>query len=210
MANDNNPQGLVPYGKVLHKTYYRVSTAADIYLGQPVSQTATGYVIGTSGQDTTTLLGVALGFAGPNKAGLSHTGDPFLDVSDVTPPTNGDPSGDRYVLVADDPQQEYIIQEDSGGTALTVAAIGAAINDLYRGAAGATVTGDANTGWATLEIDASSVVATLSGAYQILRLHDYVNSDGSENGSGDYAKWVVKILHHQRGNVNIGGTDPIV
>ncbi len=207
MANTNIPRGLVPIN--LNDTdahYYAVSTAADIYLGQPVQLQASGYVVGTSGQAAIPLLGVAIGFAGARKTGLGSD-TPHLDVSAINPTRDG--SGDRYVLVADNPDQEFMVQEDSGGTALTQAAAGAAINDIFRGAAAATATGRTDTGWATLEIDASSVVATTNAAYQLLRYHDVVNDDGTENGSGDYAKWIVRILHHQKASPNVTTVTPV-
>jgi len=200
MANDNYARGLVPY-RCIGANYYRVSTAADIYLGQPVALGATGYVSTISANGITQMLGVAIGFAGTKKGSIA-TNDPFLDVSDLTPPDPSSDTGDRFVLVADDPQQEYYVQEDSGGTALALADIFSTIDMTFRGD-GTSITGDANTGWATLEIDASSVAQDTGQLLSILRLHDVINSDGTENGVGDYAKWVVKALHHQRQGANI-------
>ena len=199
MANDNLPRGLFPLNfNVQQAHYYRVSTAADIYLYQPVAIDSTGYVVGaaTAGAGGVVYLGAAVGFAGTLKRGLA-TNDPYLDVSDLAPPDPSSDTGDRYVLVADNPNQEFLIQEDTGGTALAVADIGASVDLLYRGAGNA-VTGNASTGWATLELDASTVVATLSGAVTLLRLHDVINTDGTENSVGDYAKWAVRITNHQK------------
>ena len=199
MANDNIPLGLVPWNFNLQQAhYYRVSTAADIYLGQPVTIPAAGYVIGAGvATDSSVVMGVAVGFAGRLKRGLA-TNDPFLDVSDLTPPIPSSDTGDRYVLVTDDPNQEYLIQEDTGGTALALADLGASIHSLYRGADGSAVTGNADTGRVTMELDASTVAASTAGMFTLLRLHDTVNSDGTENAVGDYAKWIVRITHHQK------------
>ena len=207
MANDNYPRGLFPYGKILHKAYYRVNTAQDIFLGEPVTLLSTGYVVAGSAQTgMVALLGVAVGFAGPARSGLA-TNDPFLDASDCAPLDASLPAGDRYVLIADDPQQEYVIQADTGGSALTVADAGGACDLLYRGATGTVRAGDSSTGWANLELDRSAIVATTASCVQVLRLHDVVNSDGSENSaSNNYEKWVVRILHHQR----LGGTNQTI
>lgn len=194
MANDNFPRGLYPLkppaGGMIPCNIYEVSTAADIYLGQPVGKDAGGLLVGaaTAGASGVLYLGVALGFLDANQASIPET-DPFLDVSDAT--------GARYVIVSDDPNQEYLVQEDTGGTALALTERGATIDLIYRGGGGA-VTGDANTGWATLELDASTVVTTNSGALTIQRLHDQINSDGTQNAVGDYAKWVCTITNHQR------------
>ena len=198
MANDNVPRGLVPLNWPNMPVHaYRVSTAADIYLGQPVQSPAAGYVVGIGTMTgVTQCIGVAVGFAGTLKRGLA-TNDPFLDVSDLTPPTPASDTGDRYVFVADNPNQEFVAQEDTGGTALTLAEAGAAVDMLFRGAGANVVTGNDDTGWATSEIDASSVVTTTGAFLRLSRLHDVVNADGTENAVGDFGKWIVTILHHQ-------------
>ena len=204
MANDNFPRGLVPlnFNPKSHANYYKVSTAADIWLGEPVVLSASGYVVAGSITGYIQYLGVAVGFAGVKKTGLA-TDDPFLDVSDL-PGNFG--SGDRYVLVADRPDQEFYIQADTGGSALTQAAAGTAIDGIYRGATGTVRDGNTTSGWANLELDRSTTVSTLSSPLQLLRLHDNVNTDGSDNDvSANFEKWVVKIVNHQKA----GGTLPV-
>lgn len=197
MANDNNPRGLIPRDYPHHSGHwYRVGTAADIYLGQPVQLDATGYVVGIGTATGVTLsIGVATNFAGVNKGGIA-TPDPFLDVSDLTPPSPTSDTGDRYVFVADDPEQLFIVQEDTGGTALALADNFSGVDLLYRGASGTAVNGNDNTGWANIEIDASTVVQTTAAFMQLMQLHDTTNTDGTANAVGDYAKWVVRLLHH--------------
>lgn len=199
MANDNYARGLVPVNRrPISANYYRVSTAADIYIGQPVIIPAAGYVVtATVATDNSVVLGVAIGFAGTLKRGVA-TPAPFLDVSQLTPPVPASDTGDRFVLVADDPNQEFYVQEDTGGTALALADIGASIHLIYRGVAGGEVTGNTDTGQVTAELDASSVAATTAGMFTVLRLHDGVESDGTNTAVGDYAKWVVRITHHQK------------
>ena len=112
MANDDRPRGLIPVGLgqagfVSH--YYRVSTGvganvADIFVGSPVTIDSDGYVKAASATLMVPILGVAIGFAGTLKRGLA-TNDPFLDSSDLAPPTPSSDTGDRWVLVADDPNQ---------------------------------------------------------------------------------------------------------
>mgnify|MGYP001582295974 CR=1 FL=1 len=199
MANDDVSRGLYPLNFNVQQAHaYRVSTAADIFLYMPVAIGAAGYVIRSEiTTQNTVILGVAVGFAGTKKSGLA-TNDPFLDVSDLAPPTPSSDTGDRYVLVADDPNQEYLIQEDTGGTALALADIGASADLVYRGATPSTPTGNADSGWVALELDASTIAATTGGAITVLRLHDAINADGTENAVGDFAKWVVRITHHQK------------
>lgn len=200
MANDDNPRGLIPInlGRPSEAHWYRASSGTDIYVGDPVTMNAAGYVtIASDAAAAVPTLGIALGFADTLKAGLPND-DPFLDVSDLTPKTSGRTAGDVWVLVADSPNQMFFVQEDTGGTALALADVGASIDYIRRG-----TRGNADTGWANIEIDASTIAAaSTAGNAQILGLADTVNLDGTNNAVGDYAKWVCKFLHHQRA----GGT----
>ena len=197
MPNDDVVRGLIPLNRNMNYAhYYRASTGADIFIGDSVIITAAG-LVGVSSAATIgveNLIGVAIGFAGPNKASLA-TDDPFLDASDLTTLAAGLPAGDRFILVADDPNQEFYVQEDTGGTALTLAEAGAAINIVYR----STTSGNETSGFSRSEIDASAVVTTTAAQLQILRLYDGMNADGTNNAVGDYAKWVVKFVTHQLG-----------
>jgi len=201
MANDDDPRGLIPLealgGGRPRGHFYRVTTATDLFRGCPVTLLASGYVDASSVTAMVPILGVAWEFAGTLKRGLA-TNDPFLDVSDLTPPTPSSDTGDRWVYVVDDPEQEFIVQEDTGGTALTLAEVGAACDLNYRGATATAVSGNLDSGWASLELDRSGVVTTTAAPVQILRLHDQVQTDGTENAAGNFGKWVVRIVHHQR------------
>ena len=192
MANDDFARGLVPLNTNGHGTvnshYYQASTVTDIAIGMLVVLTQ-GRVSRAAVSGLAPAIGVALGFA--RGKGVSNELDPWLDVSDLS-------SDDWYVQVADDPSQEFFIQEDTGGTALTGTAAGQyTIDLLYQ-----TTSIDAVSGIARLEIDATTALAGTGAPIHILRLHDYVNSDGTQNAVGDYAKWVVAISNHQKGNVN--------
>jgi len=204
MANTDFPRGLIPLRwPSVPCNYYAVDTTNDIYLGQAVSLLASGYVAGVGTNTGVTLaLGVAIGFAGTKKRGLA-TSDPFLDASDLTPPTPTSDTGDRFVLVADDPNQEFVVQEDTGGTALTQASAGAACDLLFRGAGANVVNGNDDTGWANIEVDRSTIVTTTGAFVQLMRLYDTINVDGTENGVGNYGKWIVKLLHHQNKGANV-------
>ena len=203
MANDNFPRGLFPinYPKMpCH--YYRVDTAKNIFLGEIVDLASTGYV--TNVIDVTTAgivqaLGVAVGFAGNLKRGLAGVGDPYLKASDLTTLASGLEAGDRWVLVADDPRQEYIVQGDSGGTMAGISAQGETGAMIYRATSGNT-----NSGWANLELDASTNAASTGQIVRLLRMHDGINTDGTENtGAVAYTKWVVQIQTHRKTAANL-------
>ena len=205
MANDNFPRGLVPRNWFsMPYNYYRVQSGNDIFLGEIVDFDSTGYVTNaltvTSNGNGVTGLGVAVGFAGPLKKGLAND-DPYLDASDLTTLATGLDAGDRWVAVADSPDQEFIVQADTGGTLATLAAAGEAAVLIYRVGGSGNVT----TGWANLELDASSNGTGTNNVVQILRLHDAINVDGTENtGGANYAKWVVKILNHRKRGIQVG------
>ena len=205
MANDNYPRGLFPVNwPSMSAHYYRADTTNDIFLGQPVDFDSTGYVVNsliTTSNGQQEYLGVAVGFAGPLKRGLA-TDDPYLDASDLTTLATGLETGDRWVLVADDPTQEFILQADTGGTLATLAAAGEAGVLIYRTGG----SGNTTTGWANLEFDASSNGTGTNNCVQLLKLHDVVNVDGTENTAGaNYAKWVVKFLNHRKVGITVGG-----
>ena len=205
MANDNYPRGLFPSNwPLIPLHFYRVQTGNDIFLGELVDLDSTGYVTNAltvaSGGNTVMGLGVAVGFSGPLRKGLA-TDDPYLDASDLTTLAPGLDAGDRWVAVADDPDQEFIIQADTGGTLATLAAVGETALLIYRSGG----SGNTTTGWANLELDASTNAASTSNVVQILRLHDVVNTDGTENTAGaNYAKWVVKVLNHRKRGIASG------
>jgi len=204
MANDNFPRGLFPVNwPNISAHYYRAGTATDIFLGEIVDLTSTGYVTNAVAVTTAgkvAALGAAVGFAGPLKKGLA-TDDPFLDASDLTTLAAGLEAGDRWVLVADDPSQEFIIQGDTGGTLATIAAIGESAACIYRGGG----SGNTTHGWANLELDASSNTASTGQILKIVGLADVVNVDGTENTAGEnYAKWRVVIQQHRKLQGDLG------
>ena len=188
MANDDFARGLIPLntnGKgTVNSHYYQASTITDIAIGMLVAMTQ-GRVSRAPVAGMAPVIGVALGFA--RGKGPSNELAPWLDVSGLT-------SDDWYVQVADDPEQEFFIQEDTGGTALT----GTAAGEYSATMVFQTTSIDTVSGLLRAELDASSAAADTAGKLHILRLHDYVNSDGTQNAVGDYAKWVVTILHHQK------------
>ena len=190
MANDDFARGFIPLntnGKgTVNNHYYLATTATDIAIGMPL-RLLSGRVQRAAVTGMASVIGVALGFS--RNKGVSNELDPWLDVSDLT-------SDDWYVQVADDPDQEFFIQEDTGGTALTATAPYYFISGLYQ-----TTSIDTVTGVARLELDASTALANTSGVVRILRLHDYVNTDGTQNAVGDYAKWVVMFGFHQKSSV---------
>ena len=203
MANDDYARGLVPINwpkTAVH--YYRIGTATDVFLGEAVDLASTGFI--TNAIDVTTAgivqaIGVAVGFAGPLKKGLACD-DPFLDVSDLSTLASGLEAGDRWVAVADDPNQVFIIQGDTGGTIAGIANVGETAACIYRAGG----SGNTTSGWANLEMDASSNAASTGQLLRIVGIHDAVNVDGTENtGVANYCKFQVRILRHRLTQSNL-------
>lgn len=100
MPNQRNPAGAVPIGPILQANVYPKATNAAIYPGDFVVMRAAGDVaVATAGNAE--LLGVALGYAAASAA---------------------------EVLVADDPDQQYYLQDDGVGGTLAATHVGNNIN----------------------------------------------------------------------------------
>lgn len=100
MANTANPRGFEPVQPILRMRYYVKGTASKIYPGDAVVLRPDGkvYVAATGG---TTLAGVAASYK---------------------------TAAETSVLVMDDPDQQYYIQDDGVGGTLAQADIGAGFN----------------------------------------------------------------------------------
>lgn len=183
-----------PYGAV-RKNYYRLTTSAvAVYLGQPMDMDANGQaVVASVSTAAQYILGPVLGFA-EDKGGKPALPSSMLDLNQgAYLPGNKN----AYVLIADDPNQIFVIQEASTGTQLTTAAIGASAHFNYlRSASGNTVTGSS---YAELDPNISGSTGGSSGAFQLVGLADNVNLDGTWNSLGAYAKWKVRIALHRLG-----------
>jgi hypothetical protein len=206
MANDDQAAArgglrpsMQPYG-TFKRSYYRLTTsAAAVYIGQPMDLDGTGQAVtATAGTALTAMIvGACVGFARDSRGQMGLPNAMSVLTQEAYLPGNTD----AYVCIADDPNQEFIIQEASTGTQLTTADIGTSIGFSYlRSASGSTVTGSS---FAELFPIFSS--ATTSGALRLIALGDVMNSDGSFNSLGAYAKWRVRISNHRLLNPQASG-----
>lgn len=193
MANDDviaARGGLLPVGFPFgnfKKNLYRLTTSATaaVFIGQPMDLDANGRVV-PAGTGDNPILGPALGFLDTAKAGIPSAMTSLSQGGYL--PANTD----AYVVVCDDPNQEFMLQEDTGGSVLTEGNIGNNGSFIYRTSSGSTTTG-----LSTAELDRSTVTTGTAGALRVVGLHDYVNSDGTNNSWGNYAKVRVKIAYHR-------------
>ena len=200
MANVSRPKGLVPVGYLGGSSwngqariyYVPVGNATALYVGDPVTRlTADGDANGipsvSIGVAGAAVCGVIVGVL-PTYPGVSLVGS-SLDLTRRSLPV----STAGYVLVADDPNILFEIQEGTGtagatGTALTVSAIGNNANFVID--AGATTYSDSGT---VLDNTTEATTATLN--LKIMGL-----AQREDNAFGNYAKWIVKINNHQYGS----------
>lgn len=187
MANSNFPCGIrpinengTPWSGQGRMVYFPTSQATNIFLGDPLVPLGGTDAFGVPavGIATAGSAGTVLGGYIGNCNGPAGSGSTMLQSATVYRAA----STANYGFICDDPNQLYVIQEDSDGGAVTAAAGGFANADLVSGS-GSTVTG--LSGWM---LDSSSVNTTSTLQLRILGLlRDPLNSIGA------YAKWVVRL-----------------
>lgn len=178
MANQNAPRGLtpvkyrsgMPYNGIA-RMYYKDTTAGIIGVGDPVirgtnSSDPAGYpeiVRATAGAAVT---GVVVGIV-PHPDRLGQVG--YLAAADA-----------GYVLVADDPNLLFEIQEGGSGTQLAITNIGEHIDCITS------LDADTVIGRSKFQLD-NAALATGN----TFRIEELVHR--GDNAVGQYAKWLVSI-----------------
>lgn len=199
MANANNPLGIRPISQngttwsgQGQLVAFPASQASNIFIGDPL--------VALGGTDAFGVPMVGLATAGANNPVLGT----MLGIS------NG-PAGSgatvlqnfpvyrqggllNYGLIINDPDQYYVVQEDSVGGAISAALAGYANANLVAGA-GSTITG--YSGW---QMQSSSVAAAGNPTYQ-LKIMGLLR--GPDNAVGQFADWVVTLNNPQFGS-NVG------
>ena len=181
-----------PYGTV-KRSYYKLTTSTTIgvWVGQPMDLDGDGkaVAIGVGTGLATMVVGPVLGFARDSRGQMGLPDAMSVLTQEAYLPANTN----AYVCIADDPNQEFIIQEMSSGTGLTTANIGNTTGFMVnRATSGSTVTGSSF--W---ELDPNTASALTVGCIRIVGLADNMNSDGTYNAVGAYAKWRVRICNHR-------------
>ncbi len=203
MANANTPRGLIPY-RMLTDGYmtgglglYSVAAGLNqaLYVGDPLLPTGGSdafgvpqVTIGVAGAAAITLGPmVAIAPGGPNGAVTAVT----RDMPIYHPALTG-----QYILVAHDPNELFMIQEDSLPLAagfIAVATAGMKNANLIAGA-GSTFTG--YSGWL---LD-SSTVAAASPTLQLRIMRALMQEDNTPGQN--YCKWLVKLNLHFFNSLN--------
>lgn len=187
MANANTPLGLRPVGNVPGAPYsgsirsYSVPAGdgTAIMIGDPVKLVGTGQTI--DGEPYADV-------------GRAATGDVIVGaVVAVLPVTRESlvyraASTQRIVMVADDPNALFEIQENSGGTAFTANDVG--LNANFIVASGSTVTG-----FSGVEADTATEATTNTLDLKLVGI-----ARRQDNAIGANCKWLVRINRHQYAN----------
>lgn len=190
MANASVKLGFRPLGTVRRANVYKHITGVPIYMYQPATLNADGYaeIAITDGTTSATeaILGTVIGFLGGDWSPEASAYSGYLPAN----PTSTDASGFVNVLIADHPEQLFLLEETTDGTALTQAAVG-------LGATFKCVTatsGSPQSGVSTVCLAEKSCNTAPRSALnlQLIKLWDK-----PDNAYGSYAKWVVKIYDHQ-------------
>ncbi|MFZ3014241.1 MAG: hypothetical protein WA045_11085 [Nitrospira sp.] len=191
MANADRPSGLSPIGYLNSapwtgggRLYCIPQADAVAYaIGDPMqfagSADANGIptvAVATAGTGNAVLGPIVSGAGAPNDGGLY--GVP-ADAPIVIPATK---TRNYYVLIADDPNTIFEIQEVSGGTPLTAAEVGLNAN-LVAGTNNGYVSG-----W---EVNNSGEAVTATLQLRLLGL-----ARRPDNAFGEHAKWLVIINNH--------------
>lgn len=201
MANVDRPQGLVPVKSITGAPYqgqanmYLVDNgdATAVFIGDLVK------LAGSSGAAGETVNGIdveGMPTVVQSAAGDTHVGVVigFLPNQDNLTQRHRAASTDRIALVVDDPNVVFEIQEVSGGTALTNAAVGLNANVVVG-------TGSSTTGLSAMELNNGSEATTADLDLKIIGM-----SPRPDNTIGEHCKWLVLINTHSYGGRSELGT----
>lgn len=181
MPNRDAPDGFTPIDlqpQHVHK-YYK-SASVILAIGDPVVRAANsgdplGYPAVTRATTGAAITGVVVGveqdYSNLNKSG-------YLLAADT-----------GYVLVADHPNQEFIVQDNGGATGLIVTQVGEHIDSVTA------LDANTSTGRSKYEIDTEAVAA--DNTWSIMGL-----LEAPDNAVGANARWRVKANLHTEANAS--------
>lgn len=201
MANTNKPMGLSPVQYLsgapwngqarLYSIAYDYATA--LYIGDPVISSGTADANGVPGiviyGGTGAVRGVVVGI-GRYENLMANPGN--LDRTYY--PANGDGvNSPWYAMVVDDPNVLFAVQENSNGTALAATQIG--LNTILKSGSGNGFV----SGWLLSSSTDATPATTATLAVRLMGLQRILNSDGTWNSFGAYAKHLIKFNVHELG-----------
>lgn len=187
MANLDQPFGFKPIRKIgasphsggVNRYYVATGDSNNIFIGDPVDDSGTGDTFGVPGVVRATagsggyVRGVVVGIENNTSDNLGRTYRPASTAA--------------YLLIADDPDAEFEVQEDSDAETLAAASIGSNVDFIFG-------TGNTTTGVSAAELNSNTCDTTNTLQCRVLGL---VQRDDNEIGAN--AKWRVRFnLHRAR------------
>lgn len=168
--------------------YYKVETGStlDWFRGSFVQINSRGNAMIIAPSDNVSSCGVAWEFLDSTLSGLP-SGMTSLSQGAYLPRAT-----DGYVGVIIDPAQLYLMEEITGGTAMSANSIGYLVNFTYTA-----TTGNTTTGFAATVLQNSTIATGTGPLLQLMNVYNITNNDGTTNAPGASCKWVVRIANHQ-------------
>ena len=191
MANIDQAFGLRPIAKVgsapggtTGTTKYSIASGASgIFTGDPVKQANDGTVVVATAGDP--IRGVFMGCFYTDPTSSKPTFKNYFPAS-LSP-------GDAIAFVADDPDQMFVVQQDSVASSLSGANINENANLIFG-------SGSTTTGLSGVEIDSSSATSTATLQVRIVAGYETPSNTISTAAAGNNSVFVVKINNHQLGS----------
>ena len=183
--------GFEIYGPVLRANIYAVPTDPTVAVyhndivvhGGAGLETKFGTLIiiedGSVPDSDPFILGSVIGVYDENMAPVK-----YIAVAET-----GDDVVAGYVLVADHPEQLFLVQEDGETNAITASEIGFNC-DLISVALCA---GNTETGISTMELDSNSAVADAAIQFKLLKPHE---DDTPADDTNHWCRWIVQANEH--------------
>ena len=208
MANYDRAFGFQPYGEVLRARWYSVVTscALNYYHGD---------IVGAGANHITTPMGyLPEVFNTGNIDGLDNLLGAILQIVDpdgfpvmyITAEEDGNSVIAGMLLVADDPEQQYIAREDYSTDAIDIAAEASFNADI----ASQTLTlGNIATGRSRQMISSTSIAYTAALQMKLFGPHpndtDLVGDDTPGTSGEEGCRWICKINEHYHNMTGVDG-----
>ena len=184
MANADQPRGLVPVNELggtfcasVGEYFIPATDSNAMSVGDPVKYAGSA--------DSEGVPTVAVATAGDACCGVIVG---FVADKDYEDQTHRTASTARYALVADSPNQLFVVQEDSVSATLDDVDVGLNANLVFGGT-------NTTTGMSGVELDSDSKNTTATLQVKVIRL-----DRRPDNEIGTNADWIVKINNHQHGS----------
>lgn len=186
--------GFQVWGPLKGAHWYAVATnpTVGMYIGHSVEDAGTTYATKKRGN----LQGVVheeTGAAGTMVGAViaieDYLGQPAQCIAATT---TGDGVISGYVLVADHPDQEFVVAEDGVTSSIVAANVGLNVDGVGTG-------NNSNTYISTMEIDSDTINVTATLGWKVLGVHpdDSLSAAGA---AGNHCRFIVKCNSHWRGH----------